>query len=236
MLLILGGDICKDPGPIKDPCSVCGKCIAKTHRALSCDGCKKWYHIGIKCGNVNNQQYKKIPTDGKRGLVLPSLYEKNATMQKQEDLSIVNEAQTQHFQRLQGSLSPGAALKLPKKGFSLFHLNTRSRFPKVDEPRLFIKKTRDMSWHSESDSNSEISTQGYSDPIRCDRRYGKHGDCGVAVYCKSLVLHKEVCSISCPELEALAMKVCPQNYPSFILVVAYRPDSKNAIEPFFTNF
>ena len=58
VLLILGGDISQNPGPVKDPCSVCGKWVAK-NRALSCNGCKKWCHIGIKCGNVSNQQYKK---------------------------------------------------------------------------------------------------------------------------------------------------------------------------------
>ena len=91
-------------------------------------------------------------------------------------------------------------------------------------------------WLSESVSNSEISIQGYSDPIRCDCQYGEHGSGGVAVYFKFSVLHKEICSISCPELEAAAIKVCPQNSPSFILVVTYRPDSKSAIEPFFPNF
>ena len=31
VLLILGGDISQNLGPVKDPCSVCDKCVAKNH-------------------------------------------------------------------------------------------------------------------------------------------------------------------------------------------------------------
>ena len=170
-------------------------------------------------------------------MILPSLYETNATIQRQEDHSIGNEAQTQ-----ESSLSPDAAFNFPRREFLLFHLIACSLFSKIDEIHLLAKNnpfnvlTLSETWLSESVSNSEISIQRYLDPIKCDHQYGEHGGGDVAVCITSSVLHKEICSISCPKLEAAAIKACPQNSPSFILVVAYRPDSKTAIEPFFPNF
>ena len=140
MLLILGGDNSQNPGPVKDPCMVCGKCVAKNHQALSCDGCKKWCHIGIECGNVSYQQYKKYQQVDNIEWYCPVCMEQNATIQRQEDHSTGNETQTK-----ESSLSPDAAFKFPKREFSLFHLNTHSLFPKIEEIRLFQRVTHLMS-------------------------------------------------------------------------------------------
>ena len=89
-------------------------------------------------------------------------------------------------------------------------------FPKIDEIRLFGKNNPldvlafSETWLSEYVSNSEISIQGYLDPIRRDRQFEGHGGGSVAVYFKSSVLHKEICSISCPELESSAIKFAPR--------------------------
>ena len=182
---------------------------------------------------ISKQKYQQVDNIE---WYFPVCMKQNATIQRQEDYSIGIEAQRQ-----ESSLSPDAAFKLPKRGFSLFHLNTHNLFPKINKIRLFEKNNPfnvlvfSGTWLSESVSNSEISIQVYSDPISFDRQYGEHGGGGATVYFKSSVLCKEICSISCPELEAAAIKVCPQNSPSFILVVAYRPDLKTAIEPFFPN-
>lgn len=40
VLMQLSGDIELNPGPIKQPCSVCKKAVAVTHRALMCDSCE----------------------------------------------------------------------------------------------------------------------------------------------------------------------------------------------------
>eukprot|EP00058_Branchiostoma_floridae_P006390 XP_002591878.1 hypothetical protein BRAFLDRAFT_89393 [Branchiostoma floridae] len=36
-ILILSGDVQKNPGPVKYPCGGCGRAVATTHRALQCD-------------------------------------------------------------------------------------------------------------------------------------------------------------------------------------------------------
>ena len=58
LLLVLGGDIEINPGPVKYPCKICTKPVAKTHRALQCDECDQWVHI--KCGNVTADEYESL--------------------------------------------------------------------------------------------------------------------------------------------------------------------------------
>ena len=56
--LILSGDISLNPGPVKNPCSVCFGPVAKNHRAVSCDNCVRWTHI--KCEGINPRRYKAM--------------------------------------------------------------------------------------------------------------------------------------------------------------------------------
>ena len=57
---ILCGDIELNAGPVKNPCSVCHKPVAVTHRALKCDACKLRCHIGKKCANFPVAEYRII--------------------------------------------------------------------------------------------------------------------------------------------------------------------------------
>ena len=90
------------------------------------------------------------------------------------------------------------AFKFPGRGFTFFHLNTRSLFPKIDEIRLFAKENPfqmlvfSETWLNNDIANSEISIEGSSNPIRCDRQYGEHHGGGLAVYFKNSVLHNEI--------------------------------------------
>ena len=53
-LLQLCGDIETNPGPVKHPCQVCKRPVAKSHRAMECDDCQKWTHI--KCATITPAQ------------------------------------------------------------------------------------------------------------------------------------------------------------------------------------
>ena len=44
-LILTLGDIQTNPGPTKDPCSICLKTVTSRHRAVSCDSCNLWSHI-----------------------------------------------------------------------------------------------------------------------------------------------------------------------------------------------
>lgn len=58
LLLILSGDCHPNPGPIKHPCGLCDKPVAKNHRAVLCNTCSKWSHI--KCSGISLEEYKKL--------------------------------------------------------------------------------------------------------------------------------------------------------------------------------
>jgi hypothetical protein len=51
LLLLVCGDVALNPGPIQNPCGVCKKPIARTHRAIYCDTCYCWNHM--KCAELS---------------------------------------------------------------------------------------------------------------------------------------------------------------------------------------
>ena len=38
---------------IKYPCTVCGRSVAKNHKALQCDYCDQWFHL--KCNLIDKK-------------------------------------------------------------------------------------------------------------------------------------------------------------------------------------
>eukprot|EP00111_Clytia_hemisphaerica_P021280 TCONS_00062636-protein len=44
--------------PVKFPCGICKKPVAKNHRAIQCDNCSYWVHI--KCNNTTDNDYTKL--------------------------------------------------------------------------------------------------------------------------------------------------------------------------------
>lgn len=58
LLLLLSGDISLNPGPIRYPCTVCGKSVKSNQKALSCDVCQEWSHAN--CAGVDDSLYCKL--------------------------------------------------------------------------------------------------------------------------------------------------------------------------------
>ena len=242
ILLILSGNIHPHPGPVKNPCAVCQKPVARTHRALTCNGCGLRCHIGNKCGNFPEEQYKQLGKKFQITWYCPPCINLNIYGPVQKiAVNVPRPRRITTDPETINSVFHDPKYKFPRKGFSFFHLNTCSLLPKIDEIRqLAIENpfhiiTISETWLDKSVSNSEISIQGYSDPLRCDREYGNRGG-SVAAYFKSSVKHKELLKKSSPEFEALAIKVSPSNSPSFLIIVAYRPSSQTNLEPHVTKF
>ena len=60
-LLLLAGDVSSNPGPVKDPCTICSKGCHSNQRAIQCDGCDKWHHA--KCLNMGADEYYSLATN-----------------------------------------------------------------------------------------------------------------------------------------------------------------------------
>lgn len=58
LLLIRSGDIQVQPGPVKFPCDICARPVARNHRTLQCDRCDFWCHI--KCVDIPLSQYNNL--------------------------------------------------------------------------------------------------------------------------------------------------------------------------------
>ena len=186
ILLILSGDAERNPGPVKNPCSSCNRAVAKTHRALLCSSCDKKCHIGPKCGNVSSTQYESYKESIDYFWKCPSCVLTVPCNQALNssggilDQSIVTES---NFSAIRNP-----SFQFPNKGSSIFHLNERSIFHKIDEIRVFAKQSPyhalafSETWLQKSVSNSEIDIEGYAEPIRCDRQYEEKTGGGLAVY------------------------------------------------------
>ena len=58
LIILLGGDVQVNPGPIKYPCGMCSRPVANNHRGLECDECESWVHI--RCGDVTAKNYEML--------------------------------------------------------------------------------------------------------------------------------------------------------------------------------
>ena len=114
------GDVNPNPWPAQNPCPVCNKAIAKTHRALPCAGCSLRCHIGKKCGNIPVIQYKRYSKSANSTWYCPTCIKQqtrvfnephNTTCHDLPQVTHATNDPTFHF---------------PRKGFSMFHLNCRS--------------------------------------------------------------------------------------------------------------
>ena len=56
LTLLLSGDLELNPGPVKDPCAVCSKCVRKNQRGIACDSCDSWFHT--KCIGMDMATYQ----------------------------------------------------------------------------------------------------------------------------------------------------------------------------------
>ena len=54
-LLFLSGDVHINPGPVQFPCGTCKRSVNRNHRAVMCDACDLWYHIG--CVGISHCEY-----------------------------------------------------------------------------------------------------------------------------------------------------------------------------------
>lgn len=61
-LLLLCGDISPNPGPLRYPCTVCGKSVRSNQRGLLCDSCGKWSHA--VCTGFTTSRYDALTAVG----------------------------------------------------------------------------------------------------------------------------------------------------------------------------
>ena len=210
-LLLISGNVSPNPGPVKDPCSVCTKPVAANHKALLCDKCTKWCHNGPKCGKVKVKDYKEYVEKESFEWICPICSEE--INQEKED----------------GVFSNIKNILYQQPGLKIGHLNVDGLRGKLPEIKLVLQETgldilaiRETKLAANVTEN-EIGMDGYF-VVRKDR--DRNGG-GVLIYCKdSLTAYEEV-KLQVPEkIEGIWINVKSQSQ-TWLVACIYRPPDKN---------
>ena len=167
----LSNDIKENPGPVKNPCSVCERPVAKNHRNLECDTCHLKCHFA--CGMLPLSDYRLILSQNTAWICPCCLMLELPT--QMFDLDPVDV----HLPVQEDGFLSTIDLKL-LKGLKILNLNVQSLYPKIDDIKLLCLECEPdilgitESWLNDSISNSEIHIPNYN-IYRKDRADGYGG-------------------------------------------------------------
>ena len=186
--LLASGDIHSNPGPTKNPCSVCTKAVAKHHRRLNCDSCQKRCHIN--CGNVSVKDYNR--------LAVKTIYKWNCpsclvSMQTTEPNDHINlgpaPPQLQPASEPTNNYTVHATFQSESDKLEIAPINIRSLLPSKNMVELFLDNSGidilvvTETWLSQSIDPQATAIENYRCDLRQDRD-GKKGG-GIIIYYKS---------------------------------------------------
>ena len=69
-LLLLAGDVERNPGPVKFPCTMCSKPVKRNQRGIMCDSCDFWTHAS--CCDIGPDEYQQLSTCETSGWICPA--------------------------------------------------------------------------------------------------------------------------------------------------------------------
>eukprot|EP00112_Aurelia_sp_Birch-Aquarium-sp1_P020905 Seg55.4 transcript_id=Seg55.4/GoldUCD/mRNA.D3Y31 product="hypothetical protein" protein_id=Seg55.4/GoldUCD/D3Y31 len=130
--IILSGDVHENPGPVNNPCSVCGRAVAKNHRAIECDKCQKWCHIGNKCGKVALKTYKELAVkpDHFQWTCPRCMNDIHNPMPNIGDIAMDGSTQEQAFEEIKA--------KIGNRGVKIAHLNVNGLLSKLPQIEILL--------------------------------------------------------------------------------------------------
>ena len=226
MTLLLSGDISLNPGPVKNPCSICLRPVTRNHKAVSCDACKVEVHIhceGITKKECNNlAKLDEFPLTCRRccSTSLPLFNINNGMIEYQiGNLNHSNDVDMPAFEEVDFH-----QIK-EKSGLKMLHLNINGVLSELDYVRLLAEKVGfDILSLNETTIDAEIGDEdihinGYS-VFRNDR--SRHGG-GVLLYVKESIEAYQVKEWEEDGIEAVSAKVCLKNSSPLIAYSLYRP-------------
>ena len=176
-----------NPGPVKNPCSMCKRAVARTHRSLKCSTCKDLCHIGRNCGNVQNQDFINIK--GQRSGYSWSCPSCLGLRQQQQQLQhniLLNQAAPErindysHYDTLKSQLEEGGKRSLKVAHINVNQIMTRNKLMEVKillaETGIDILGITESKLHPKEHEDREIAIDGYKFE-RQDRQQGGGGGC-----------------------------------------------------------
>ncbi|XP_057316787.1 uncharacterized protein LOC130657807 [Hydractinia symbiolongicarpus] len=233
ILLLLAVDINPNPGPQSQRnaniCPACFITVAKNHRAVECDQCKKWLHI--KCDNISGKSYNSMlaASDDNTSNFVCSICLRNEL--PFEDCYFDNSFPNDDIEPDISSFEPNFDFDLGltnKKGFKMGHLNVNGLRSKLDYIKVFLHEHKlDILALNETKidshvTNADITIPGYN-IFCCDRN--KHGG-GVVIYAIDTLPTKKLSHLSKDSIESIWIEVIlKKSFPIFLCSI-YRPPAK----------
>ena len=162
-LILKSGDVSPNSGPAKQPCAVCNKLVASSNRAIQCDNCGKWCHIGPKCGKVKVKDYNSYIEQDNLKWTCPNC---RGEMNQGNNKDM--------FETLKGLID--------YEGLKVAHINCRGLKGKIAEITLLLQRCNidilgiTESHLSESVKDEEINMADYA-VVRLDRKNKGGGGC-----------------------------------------------------------
>eukprot|EP00794_Sanderia_malayensis_P004136 gene4136-4689_t len=232
--LLLAGDVHKNPGPVRNPCSVCNKPVASTHRALSCDSCKKSCHIGKNCGNIKPDLYIQMKANRVQWSC-PACVGLNQRVQEQP-LAMQTNVETEANILEENDMFKVLNSNMGINGIKIAHLNVNGLLSKLRQIEMLLHYSKldilaltetHLNWKT---SDKEISVNGYQ-LERFDREKKSGG--GSLLYYKSCLTVTPIKEINeVKEIESAWIELTLHSQ-KFLIGSVYRPPTDMA---FIDNF
>eukprot|EP00112_Aurelia_sp_Birch-Aquarium-sp1_P014094 Seg3016.2 transcript_id=Seg3016.2/GoldUCD/mRNA.D3Y31 product="hypothetical protein" protein_id=Seg3016.2/GoldUCD/D3Y31 len=138
--ILLSGDIQQNPGPVRNPCSVCGNAVASNHRALPCVTCHKLCHIGPKCGKVPKNIYNDIKRQDTIHWICPRCENTSNQLQTRPNPNITQDQNTEREEL--PNMFEELRTKLKGHGIKVAHINIRGLLSKMDDVTILLQESR----------------------------------------------------------------------------------------------
>ena len=238
LLLFLCGDISLNPGPVKNPCGICSKPVARNHRAILCEACYNWHHI--KCAGISPDDYICLgSTDDPWCCHQCSHFQFSDSFFLDIDCVPLdhslssNDISTHDTDSSQSPMSPFEELrdlrKLHPRKFLVTHLNINSLKSKFDEIYELLNESQlvDLLFISETKIDSSFrdsifEAQGYKLERRDRDVHGGGG--GVAAFIRSDIPARRLKDLESKYLENITYEVT-LNKQKWSILCVYRPPS-----------
>lgn len=235
-LLLLAGDVERNPGPVRYPCTVCGKAVRSNQRGIFCDGCDQWTHA--KCCRIDISEYERLGANPKEEWLCPECVSVELPF---ADVSLCGNVRDSRGSAkdppfagascldTSGMHSPqtssSSVLVECKTSAIVCHLNAQSLLPKLDEIRTTLAEVKrpvilgvSETWLDSSVSDGEVAIQPFT-LYRRDR--GNRGG-GVLVYVPESCYSRRRGDLEKDDIEAIWVEVHLQK-STILLCNIYRP-------------
>jgi hypothetical protein len=178
-LVLLSGDVHPHPGPIRYPCAICDRPVARNHYALQCDYCDQWIHIN--CDRIFREEYKRFQ-EIKR---LDSTFTDSFFNKSGESLELSNsfKSLSECSDTESNFITKGLYNKPNRNTIRIMSVNCRSLISdnkKIAMQDLIETHNPEIILGCESHldpqiNSSEVFPSNYGNPYRKDRKLGEGG-------------------------------------------------------------